>query len=124
MSTRKIKAIVNEEPILIQLTGFRGGHFISHFARRDPGYGPGWYVFGRNPAYGSTYTMLTGQPDVMPRKHPHYNCYIQRGWKTKSEAEAIAAVMNQRDADCMGAITSLGALHGTIFRESTTKKEA
>lgn len=36
----------------IRLVGFRGGHFSSFYARRSKTDGPGFYVFGTNPAYG------------------------------------------------------------------------
>jgi hypothetical protein len=112
---RKARAAINGQSVLIQLIGFRGGHFTGHRARPDPGYGPGWYVFGANPAYASRYTMRTAQPDVKPRKHPHYNCLVQLGWSTRREAQAVADHMNVRDRGCIGMVASLGALHGTVF---------
>jgi hypothetical protein len=117
MAQERINATICDQPVIIQLTGFRGGHFTQHFARRDPGYGPGWYVFGTNPAYNGRYTMRTAQPDVPMRRHPHYNVRVQRGWRTKREAARIAAEMNHRDADCIAMVQSLGDLHGTVFRE-------
>ena len=105
---RQMQAAINGQSVLIQLIGFRGGHFTGFYAQRDPGYGPGWYVFGTNPAYGGTYTMRTAQPDVKLRPHPHYNCLVQRGWSTRREAEAMAAEMNIRDLDCLGMVASLG----------------
>lgn len=106
-------ATINGQSAVVSLTGFRGGHFTEHTARRDSSYGPGWYVFGRNPAYNGRYVMRTAQPDVPARKHPHYNGRVKRGWRTLREALAVAREMNRRDADCLALIQSLGELHGT-----------
>jgi len=97
--------------------GFRGGWFNRFYPRTDPGTGPGWYVFGRNPAYGDSYVMLCGRPPVKARRHPHYNCQVRRGWKTRREAQLAADIMNQRDMDCQAFMPN-DPLHGTKFKES------
>ena len=59
LNVNQIKAELGDQVVLIELTGFRGGHFTGHYARLDTACGPGWYVFGRNPAYNGTYTLRT-----------------------------------------------------------------
>ena len=74
----------------------RGRIFANFYPRRDPASGPGWYVFGRNPEYAGALIMLCARPDVKPRKHPHYNCLVRRGYHTKAEAAHVAAQLNRR----------------------------
>lgn len=99
----------------ITLTGFRGGHFSKFYARRSSVDGPGFYVYGTNPAYCGRYVMPCARPDVPPRRHRHYNVKVRAGWRTLREAKAVADEMNRRDADCIGLLDSLGELHGTKF---------
>lgn len=54
--------------------------------RKSPATGPGYYIFARRPEYGGNYVRLVARPDVPSRKHPHYNCKVQRGWRTYREA--------------------------------------
>jgi hypothetical protein len=110
---------IGGQQVLFTATGFRGGHFTGHWAGPNTS-GPGWTVWGRNPAYGGSYVMETAHPAKNRRHHPHWNILTTPGWRTRREAQAVAAELNRRDADCMGAIASLGALHGTRFREDTT----
>lgn len=102
----------------IKLTGFRGGHFSRFYAARSKHNGPGWYVYGRNPAYGDRYVMLCARPDIAPQRHRGYNVKVRAGWRTKAEAQAIADRMNQmdRDAGMLDFLESLGPLHGTEFK--------
>ena len=57
---------------------------------RAPATGPGWYIFARDK---DGICKLVARPKVNPRKHPHYNIRIYRGWHTKQEAEFIASVV-------------------------------
>lgn len=105
--------------VVLTLRGFRGGFFSGFYVSRDSHtHGPGWYVFGRNPAYGGHYVMCCARPDVPMRRHPHYNGRVMRGWHTRRDAQRVADVMNQRDADTLGAFAHL-PLHGTVFKESS-----
>lgn len=79
------------DEIAVTTVNYKGDIFDLFHARRDPGMGPGWYVFGRNPSYGDHYIMLCARPNVTPRRHPHYNVQVRRGWTTKREAETVAA---------------------------------
>lgn len=104
------------EAVRITTTNFRGGMFDRFFVRRDQGFGPGWYVFGRNPAYGDSYVKRCAQPDVKPRRHRHYNCRVMPGWERKRDAQRWADILNQRSADCAGLMMSV-PLHGARFFE-------
>lgn len=83
---------------IIKVIDHKGRRYLAptYHARRDPGYGPGWYVFGRSfDEYAPAgIVMRCAQPDVKLRAHPHYNCKVQRGWLTLREAQAVAAMMN------------------------------
>lgn len=59
---------------------------------RDPSTGPGWYVFAKDAQ--SDVIKLIARPDVSPRKHPHYNLRVMRGWLTKREAENVASIVS------------------------------
>jgi hypothetical protein len=85
------------EGVQVTTRNYRGDEFREFYARRDPGTAPGWFIFGRNPAYGGRYIMLCARPDVTPRRHPHYNCKVQRGWHTQREAQAIADWLNREN---------------------------
>ena len=80
--------------------------FVDFYPRKDPSFGPGWYVFGRNSVkYGvntdtgkGNYIKLVARPDTPSRKHKHYNCKVARGWKTKRDAQAVADQLNREHA--------------------------
>ena len=88
--------------MIVNTRNHKGAVFGQFFARRAPGTGPGWYVFGKaGPEwYGGRYIMMVARPDVKPQRHPHYNCEVRRGWCTQREARAVAAMLNAREADC------------------------
>lgn len=75
---------------------YRGRFFDRFHAHTDPAGGPGWYVFGRNPEYGDRMVKLVARPNVKPRKHPHYNGPVRRGWHLKRDAVAVAKYLNER----------------------------
>jgi hypothetical protein len=82
---------------------YSGHVFSGYFVRRDPASGPGFYVYGRNSEkYGTrpdglgAYVKLCARPAVRPRRHPHYNAAVQRGWKRKRDAQAVADFLNRR----------------------------
>lgn len=88
--------------VLIETRNYSGHLFGDFHARRDGATGPGWYVYGRNsekygtrPDGSGAYVMLCARPDVPPRRHPHYNAPVQRGWRTKAEAQMVADAMNR-----------------------------
>lgn len=114
----QFKIMVFGEPVDVQTTGFRGGHFTGFYVRRGDHDGPGWFIFGRNPAYGGSYIALVARPDLKARRHPHYNCKVRRGWRLMREAQAVCDVMTARDRDSLAMVASLGELHGTVFKES------
>lgn len=82
-------------------TNHEGYAFSDFHARKDPHYGPGWYVFGRNAEkYGrnadgkGSYVMLCARPDTPLRRSKGFNRPVPPGWRTKREAQAVAAAMN------------------------------
>lgn len=77
---------------------YKGRAFSGFYAARSPQDGPGWYVFGRNPGYGGSLVMLCARPAVAPRKHPHYNCKVRRGFRTRREASGLAQALNASKA--------------------------
>ena len=77
-------------------TDYKGRKFAEFYPARSSSDGPGWYVFGRNPEYDGRLICLCGRPAVAPRKHPHYNGPVRRGWFTKREAQYWADVLNRR----------------------------
>jgi hypothetical protein len=82
------------DKVLIQTADYKGRTYSDFHVRKNPGQAPGWFVFGRNEGYGGRLISLCARPDVPLRKHPHYNCRVQRGWLTKREAQAVADQMN------------------------------
>lgn len=74
-----------------------GRKFTDFYPARSPEKGPGWYVFGRNPAYNDSLIHLCARPDVEPRKHRLYNGLVRRGWSTKREAQAVADQLNSKE---------------------------
>ena len=72
---------------------YRGRVFADFHARKDPSFGPGWFIFGRNAEYDGRLVRNCGRPDVKPRKHPHYNGRVYRGWATKRACQAAIASM-------------------------------
>jgi len=68
---------------------YRNRVFSGFYLARAPTRGPGWYIWGRNPEYGGRLVRLCGWPDVRPRKHPHYNIRVRRGWLRRSEAQQV-----------------------------------
>jgi hypothetical protein len=80
--------------VVIKTVDYKDRKYDRFYVARDPGFGPGWYVFGRNPEYGDHLVMNCARPDVKPRSHPHYNQRVQRGWLYKRDAQAIADQMN------------------------------
>ena len=92
--------ILNQE---IQYNNVNEGGYIftDFYVCKDHGLSPGWFIFGRNKVkYGihddgkGAYVMLCARPSVKPRKHPHYNGKVKRGWHTKKEAQAICDELN------------------------------
>lgn len=76
-------------------TDYAGRLYGDFHARRSASDGPGWYVYGRCPhAYGGRLVNVCARPAVQPRKHPHYNGPIRRGFRTLREAAAVAAALN------------------------------
>lgn len=69
------------------LTGFH--------VRRDPGYGPGWYVFARNTTSTFHGIAKVAWPNKPPRKHRGYNARTQAGWSKKAEAEKAARILER-----------------------------
>lgn len=93
-------------PFILETVNYSGHAFSAFYVRRDPGHGPGWYVFGRNAEkYGrkddgsGAYVMRCAWPDRKPRRHPHYNGLVQAGWRLKREAQAVADALNSRGAE-------------------------
>lgn len=102
---------------------YRGRVYCRFFVpQRDPGSGPGWYIYGR---YLNDYSIfnvsgmsmdtlwaefdasyenfrhkyggiikLVARPQVPYRKHPHYNTRVRRGWRTLKEVEAVCEMLN------------------------------
>lgn len=101
--------------IEVTTTGFRGGHFTRFYVATYHGVAPGWFVFGKNPAYGGRYTMVVARPDVKARKRPNWNGLVRAGWRTMREARAVAALLNERDAASLDLVATLGDLHGTVI---------
>lgn len=95
MSTRCI------EIVRVETASYDGHEFREDFhARQDWATGPGWYVFARNgEKYGrsadgrGSYVKLVARPAVKPRRHPHYSCKVERGFRTKAQAEAVATCL-------------------------------
>lgn len=86
----------------IETRNYSGHVFSEFYVQRNPGLAPGWFVFGRNAEkYGrlpdgrGAYVMLCARPDVRPRRHPHYNGQVRRGWHLKRQAQAVADAMNR-----------------------------
>lgn len=87
--------------VLVQTANYRDDQFRDFYPAQSATDGPGWYVFGRNSErYGTNangegnYIMLCARPDVPARRNPNYNGKVQRGWRTRREAQTIAALMN------------------------------
>ena len=102
--------------IEVTTTNFRGGHHTRFYAAMDHSHGPGWFIYGRNPAYDGKYSMVVARPDVKARKRPNWNVLTRAGWRTLREARAVAALLNERDAANYDEIETLGPLHGTYFK--------
>jgi hypothetical protein len=92
--------MIGNEPFLFDNTNYSGHDFRNFFVSRDHS-GPGWYIFGRNSEkYGTlpngrgAYVKLCARPDVKPRRHPHYNGKVRRGWRLKRDAQAVADRLN------------------------------
>ena len=86
----------------LRAVNYSGHTFANFFPQRDSAGGPGWYVYGRNSEkYGvkadgkGAYVMLCARPSVAPRRHPHYNVKVRRGWHTRREAQAVADYLNK-----------------------------
>ena len=75
-------------------TDYRDRKYSAFFARRDPAHGPGWYVFGVASNVSARVVKVCARPNVAPRRHRHYSCFVRRGWHTKREAQSIADSMN------------------------------
>jgi hypothetical protein len=82
--------------VVIETVDYAGRVFDRFHARRDSSTGTGWYVFGRNPGYGDNLIKLCARPDVPCRRHPHYNNPVQRGFRTRAEAQIVADAMNEQ----------------------------
>lgn len=69
--------------------------------RKDPAFGPGHYVFGHEGKgsvnEGKGVMARVAHPDVPARKHPSYNIKVQRGFKTKREANDVAKLLNEHE---------------------------
>lgn len=80
------------------LIDYKGRVYREFFVSKDPGLAPGWFVYGRcRNEYGPNgIIFLVGRPAVKPRKHPHYNVKIRRGWHSKREAQAYADQLNRQ----------------------------
>lgn len=61
---------------------------------------PGWFVLGRNDAYGKDergrglIVRLVARPNVKPRKFKFWNGKFRRGWLLKREAQVVADHLN------------------------------
>lgn len=95
------------DSVEVETVNYSGHTFGEFYVSRDHGHAPGWFVFGRNAEkYGThpdgrgAYVMLCARPAVPPRKHPHYNAPVRRGWRTKREAQAVADRLNQEAPPC------------------------
>lgn len=71
----------------------KGRRYSSFFASRDPGKGPGWFVFGVNNDAGRIICNVA-RPNRQRRAHPHYNGRVLYGWRLKRDAQAIADLLN------------------------------
>lgn len=87
--------------------------------RRDPVSGPGWYVFassvpgvGRD-HYGGGVVKMIARPKVKPRKHPHYNVKVRRGWHTQAEALAAMAEV-QKIIDRVDHVAASAVANGAL----------
>lgn len=59
--------------------------------------GPGWVVdgFGNGAeSYSASIRMQVARPAGRARWHPHWNCAVHSGWKTRREAQAVADRLN------------------------------
>lgn len=88
--------------VLIETRNYSGHVFSDFFVDRAAGLAPGWFVYGRNSEkYGTrpdgrgAYVSLCARPDVKPRRLKHWNGPVQRGWRTKAEAQMVADHMNR-----------------------------
>lgn len=59
---------------------------------KNPGFGPGWYIFGRDAS--SRVIRSIAAPSDKRRYHPHYNVKVVCGWPVRKQAvEALAEVV-------------------------------
>ena len=85
---------------VIEVMDYKGRQYREFEAKRDPGRGPGWYVFGRcirgvgTDCYGGGVVMNCARPATKARRHPHYNGQVTRGWWRKRDAEVVARAMS------------------------------
>ena len=56
---------------------------------KDPGHGPGWYIFGRD--HASWVIRNIAAPSDKRRYHPHYNIKVVAGWPVRRQAEEALA---------------------------------
>jgi hypothetical protein len=103
------------ERILFANVSYSGHRFGDYFAAQRETCAPGWFIYGRNSEkYGmhpdgrGIYVMLVAQPDVPPRRRPNYNGTARRGWRTKREAERVAAYL-AANPDLTHALPSMSA---------------
>ena len=81
--------------VVVTTVDYAGRSYDRFCVRRSPQDGPGWYVFGRNPEYNDSLVHLCARPNLPIRRHPHYSCKVARGWHLRSEAQAVADLMNK-----------------------------
>ena len=92
--------------VFYQMTDTRYGRVrsftLDFWLAHDASSGPGWYVFGR---CASGVIKIVAQPHVSPRRHPHYNIRVRRGWHRKRDAAAIASLLARQ---CFGPLPDTG----------------
>jgi hypothetical protein len=90
-------ALIN--PVEIATRGYDGHVFIeTPYVARDIGNAPGWFIWARNgekygrfPDARGAYVKLIAWPIVKTRRRPNWNGPVRAGWKTRKEALAALA---------------------------------
>lgn len=93
----------NEVTVTYEPTDYKGRRFAREFhAQRDPGFGPGWFVFARavpgigRDDYGGNVKKMVAWPAGPRRRHRSYNVQVQHGFRTKKMAQEVAAQLEAK----------------------------
>lgn len=76
---------------------YKGRRYADFFVARDPGRGPGWFVFGVNNDAGRIICNVA-RPNRERRAHPRYNGRVLHGWRLKRDAQGVADELNKAQA--------------------------